>query len=381
MESTYGTTHFALNNYLFWMGLAWTYWYTDSYLPFKETRKKLNNPPTDIKLVEAMVSPQILMAFEDHLLEEWSIENLEFYRRTLIFRVRATEVLRKIATKYTDLKLGEDDAKSEDSKKRDKESLRKEFIRQINANFDRLTREALKLYFQYVRSEAPNQVNIKAKNRVKVTEFFSQEILENARHAMSMASTAYSQSEASSVGSRGSVNGVTTGAASRAGLLIKGPNNKRGSLATTGTGNELKLTQSLKSTRSPTADHGASFGGEDKKRDIEASMGYEDTRSGNPIELQPLSPRSKSNKRFLRMNRFCKNLRRAAKIELKEGSTKMIESISSFADLELSSKLTAMVQMRNIFDDAQAEVFRLMETDSFRRFVRKREVRDLLQRV
>mmetsp|Transcript_17662 Transcript_17662/g.26463 ORF Transcript_17662/g.26463 Transcript_17662/m.26463 type:complete len:634 (-) Transcript_17662:115-2016(-) len=378
-EPNIGSTHFGLTAYMLWMTLVYTYWYTESYVPYKETVAKANfTGEVEVKLVEVIVSPEILIKFEDHLIEEWSIENLEFYRKSLIYRVKVSEALGNIARKSKIFRAASE-TKSEDTlNSRKSIASVGDVTSHIDSVFDRLARNGLKIYYAHISLESRNQVNIKSRNREAVADFFlDDDHFENLRQVMSMNSsfTSATESRGSNFSSFAGQGGHKPGSPRK--TLLK-RNARRHE--THDDSKDIKLSK-ISVTSANESPLGTLKLNDDDKKGMNTSE--IDSKSGNDTDTegQQISPKLRGNKRQIRIHQFCRNLLRAAKLEMEDKSEELLSRMSSIVDIEAHTKLSLIIKMRNIFDDAQKEVFELMSRDSFRRFVNKPEIIELLQRI
>mmetsp|Transcript_19056 Transcript_19056/g.26487 ORF Transcript_19056/g.26487 Transcript_19056/m.26487 type:complete len:250 (-) Transcript_19056:1273-2022(-) len=89
-EPVVGTSHWGLLNYDVTWFMQMTVWYCESYLPVKYTKQKLalmkEIVPTSHKLEKTLVDEELLLKFELHLIDEWSPENLQFFKNAVICR-------------------------------------------------------------------------------------------------------------------------------------------------------------------------------------------------------------------------------------------------------------------------------------------------------
>ncbi|GAB5356734.1 hypothetical protein AAMO2058_000314400 [Amorphochlora amoebiformis] len=76
-------------------------WYTESYQPLRLTQRRLKEIDSGAKIehrmVETLADPHMLQLFEDHLMQEWSSENLTFFKKVVIYRARVERALRNIS--------------------------------------------------------------------------------------------------------------------------------------------------------------------------------------------------------------------------------------------------------------------------------------------
>jgi len=165
-EPVVGTSHWGLLNYDVTWFMQMTVWYCESYLPVKYTKQKLalmkEIVPTSHKLEKTLVDEELLLKFELHLIDEWSPENLQFFKNAVICRYQ-------IQKNYEKIKRGE--------------TLRKQLSLKESANalLKRAQKATFRIYFHFIRDNAVSQVNIPADVLSELEDYFSASCFEDLR--------------------------------------------------------------------------------------------------------------------------------------------------------------------------------------------------------
>ncbi|GAB5362759.1 hypothetical protein AAMO2058_000826000 [Amorphochlora amoebiformis] len=157
LESTIGTSHWALTIF----DVVWTWmvmiWMTESYLTLYLTRKRIEEAHTadntTHRLVDTLANPRLLEMFEDHLIEEWAPENLQFYKAVVMFKLDTLNALKRI----------------QDRSKKDYVLTPEERGTMLLAV---VRREAFRIYMAFIHDSANSQVNLPAYIFNDINKFF-----------------------------------------------------------------------------------------------------------------------------------------------------------------------------------------------------------------
>eukprot|EP00467_Chlorarachnion_reptans_P018896 CAMPEP_0114509030 /NCGR_PEP_ID=MMETSP0109-20121206/12970_1 /TAXON_ID=29199 /ORGANISM="Chlorarachnion reptans, Strain CCCM449" /LENGTH=640 /DNA_ID=CAMNT_0001688111 /DNA_START=438 /DNA_END=2359 /DNA_ORIENTATION=+ len=146
-------SHSALiYNKLFWI-TQMSFWYAESYIPLKLTQErirenKLGKSLDGPTLLETLSDARLLRRFAQHLIKEWSIENLDFLKASLLHQFETTRTVSRILKLYKKLgKIGS----------ADKEVAALEFTRRVGI---RVMTKSWKIYNTYIADTATTQVTL-----------------------------------------------------------------------------------------------------------------------------------------------------------------------------------------------------------------------------
>lgn len=109
LENLLGTSHLALLTYEILWVVQVVFWGTESLLPLILTyraeaqaaagdgqdRTARSHTARSDGLVDTLTDARRLRQFEEHLVNEWALENLEFYKAAILYRLRAGAVLER----------------------------------------------------------------------------------------------------------------------------------------------------------------------------------------------------------------------------------------------------------------------------------------------
>ncbi|GAB5362611.1 hypothetical protein AAMO2058_000812600 [Amorphochlora amoebiformis] len=177
MDRDLGTAHAGLLSYELYAFFWASVWYSESYLPLRLTLQKIreNNELSQRKMkydiVDVLADPDLLYAFESHLIKEWAVENLEFYKCITLFDLHLATQIKKIEAVY---------------KKGPKKE--KEFASLVGMVFKVESARAMRIYHNYIMDGAHSQVNLPAKTVKPIHSFFREEIFEPYRPEHSVSS-------------------------------------------------------------------------------------------------------------------------------------------------------------------------------------------------
>eukprot|EP00467_Chlorarachnion_reptans_P004328 CAMPEP_0114501846 /NCGR_PEP_ID=MMETSP0109-20121206/8723_1 /TAXON_ID=29199 /ORGANISM="Chlorarachnion reptans, Strain CCCM449" /LENGTH=510 /DNA_ID=CAMNT_0001679617 /DNA_START=652 /DNA_END=2184 /DNA_ORIENTATION=+ len=152
VEPAVGTPHTTLFGNQIVFGLLMTLWYLESYIPLMLTRKNIQLAKRGNKydVLDTLTNPDLLVLFEQHLIEEWSIETLEFVQSVLIFEIVGNKSLARTLKK-----------KAEEEQK-DPLSVGGSYAEIMRLLSDSLQHRAYELFITYVQEGAAKQVNFSA---------------------------------------------------------------------------------------------------------------------------------------------------------------------------------------------------------------------------
>jgi len=96
-EKSLGTSHQQLLIFdIFWIFMM-SLWFTESYFPLAATLRNKsgtkNGAENTHSLMLTLANPDLLQMFEEHLISEWSIENLQFFKSSVLYKIRAEKIL------------------------------------------------------------------------------------------------------------------------------------------------------------------------------------------------------------------------------------------------------------------------------------------------
>mmetsp|Transcript_18146 Transcript_18146/g.44522 ORF Transcript_18146/g.44522 Transcript_18146/m.44522 type:complete len:751 (+) Transcript_18146:561-2813(+) len=191
LEKKMGTSHFALVVQKLWWIFQMTLWYHELLVPFIETcergsceashKRRIGLP----SFLDTLTTPSLLLKFANHLVCEWSIENLDFYKTTLLHRTECTKSVDKILKTYKKIKL--QSAQPWENKLLTRISIFGSGTKQTGfqmlhtalADADKLLKrirlKAIRIHLRYTAAYAPAQVNLSARVTRKIHQFFSRE--------------------------------------------------------------------------------------------------------------------------------------------------------------------------------------------------------------
>ncbi|GAB5366348.1 hypothetical protein AAMO2058_001136200 [Amorphochlora amoebiformis] len=177
IERLISTSHFTLLGQKYAWILQITIWYLYSYLPLKLTMDKIELAAKGIggpTLLDTLVNPSLLWRFESHLMEEWSHENILFFKDAVLQQIEAKNCYDRAKAAFNPKKkptldlsstrvnptsiTSEMGFSSEEKIKRELESLRV-----LSA----------KIYYKYIHPDCISEINIPYKAKNVIIEFFS----------------------------------------------------------------------------------------------------------------------------------------------------------------------------------------------------------------
>ncbi|GAB5363796.1 hypothetical protein AAMO2058_000914000 [Amorphochlora amoebiformis] len=297
---------------IFWM-LKMIFWWTESYIPVKLTRKKLkegSRGTSSLKLSDTLASPRLIQMFEDHLLEEWAIENLEFYKEAVLYGMKCHTMLKQLSKFLRS--AAHNGAKQQ----------------KIRLNIEKCTRKAIPLYERFINDGASLQINIPAKMANKIHEIFDLPEIDGIR------------ASASSVPTFQEIQ------------FVAPKNNHSRHVVTPASRSEFSMSE-------VTIQDGAGI------RQISSPSQGLSTPNCRVIQQEEKLEGKK--RRHKKAERFCEAVKRAA----------MAADEETKIDLPDLKEVELLYQIVQVFDLAKSEVYKLMERDSHRRFARKQEVKRL----
>eukprot|EP00467_Chlorarachnion_reptans_P005185 CAMPEP_0114536612 /NCGR_PEP_ID=MMETSP0109-20121206/29110_1 /TAXON_ID=29199 /ORGANISM="Chlorarachnion reptans, Strain CCCM449" /LENGTH=504 /DNA_ID=CAMNT_0001720391 /DNA_START=854 /DNA_END=2368 /DNA_ORIENTATION=+ len=157
-----------------------TIWYIESYSPLRRTLELQQdaNIENGLTLIKTLSDPTLLRRFAKHLIKEWSIENLDFLKASLLHQFESTRSVRKILHIYKKISK-----KSSESRK-----LRAlERIRNIGMG---MKGQAWQIYSTYVANWAITQVTLGNSISIEIHEFFVEDRFLDVRLADDLDSNA-----------------------------------------------------------------------------------------------------------------------------------------------------------------------------------------------
>mmetsp|Transcript_158 Transcript_158/g.253 ORF Transcript_158/g.253 Transcript_158/m.253 type:complete len:488 (+) Transcript_158:614-2077(+) len=397
-----GTSQSAL--VLFDVGsmFTFTFWYTESYFPLQLTWKRLEESKRsgaiNIKMIDVLANPQLLQLFEDHLIKEWAIENLEFYKSVVLFRIIANREYKRL------MDLG----------KKDKDGTI--FSENVETIFGSVATNALQIYEKHIAHDAPQEVNLPNSASRPIHDLFQDPLISRVRllglgHAMSHRpssvanfslvpkeaednkenqprkdSLAFKPTTPIRLDDTGTPELSQTRAVSGTRDIEKGerfldssaslaPSKARGgvdiSLASLGESSKPTIqTESKPMLPGMVARRRSSSRTRSERPaylvDIKAEYGVSDVKVETPTRKRKESfvYRRRSNRNF------CKNIQGAkdVHVELKGLIADIEVTENSVEDTLEKAMLSKLRQLMRVFDDAETDVYNLLKTDSFRRF-------------
>eukprot|EP00468_Gymnochlora_sp_CCMP2014_P002507 CAMPEP_0167759858 /NCGR_PEP_ID=MMETSP0110_2-20121227/11256_1 /TAXON_ID=629695 /ORGANISM="Gymnochlora sp., Strain CCMP2014" /LENGTH=680 /DNA_ID=CAMNT_0007646289 /DNA_START=61 /DNA_END=2103 /DNA_ORIENTATION=+ len=416
-EPRYGTSHLGLLVWNLIMLVMWMFWYTESYQPLMRTRKRIEeckspNTTSTLPLSETLASPDLLQLFQEHLVEEWAMENLDFYQEVVFFDVMSINTLRRC--EEAKKRMGTDSKVPENRESRITELVKA------------LALKAIRIYVVYIEEGAKHQVNLSARTASSLHEFFSNSQIANWRVIATKTFTQFDVSEmaSSTERSKSLFKGTSAPFVLKSGhSAIETPGGKPSAMDI-GTMNPIDGKQSSPTTprqffgvsvgslqspadnksitndeTPPHSEGEASTGTAHKVAPVKISIRSDlsqtpDFDSKKGIELQTHSrgdfgeppgfkpvATSYAEKKLLRKatlrlknnNKFCKVVRTAASVRIQ--STDLRFSAALMSDTKDPS-VALLQKLIIIFDEAKAEIFLLMK-DTHVRFSQKASVRSL----
>ncbi|GAB5367874.1 hypothetical protein AAMO2058_001269400 [Amorphochlora amoebiformis] len=109
-------------------------------------------------LLHILATPALLELFEDHLLQEWSPENIEFYKTVVLFELQLEEILKRL---------------KEMRKHYESDSISPMDITiRMNKAIEKIESSACEIYTSFISEEATYQVNIPSRIKLKIDVFF-----------------------------------------------------------------------------------------------------------------------------------------------------------------------------------------------------------------
>ncbi|GAB5368406.1 hypothetical protein AAMO2058_001316600 [Amorphochlora amoebiformis] len=188
VEPKIGTSHFNLLGHKYLWVLQMVTWYLYSYLPMKLTLKKVeeaNDVAGGPSLLDTLTNPALLEKFENHLIQEWSHENVLFFKEVTLQQLEARKCHERVLALFAPKKKNHfrslsgtlisgspnGSARQTLSSPDDKAKREVEHLRTLS----------LRIYYRYVRIEAAEAVNIPSKIRAKLITFFEDPVFDMNR--------------------------------------------------------------------------------------------------------------------------------------------------------------------------------------------------------
>ncbi|GAB5353942.1 hypothetical protein AAMO2058_000077400 [Amorphochlora amoebiformis] len=168
-EPELGTSQYSLTLYSIYFVFYMIMWGVESVMPLYLTRQKIalsqvKGPIQNHDLADTLARPELLQLFEDHLLEEWASENLEFYKEAVLYRLQANRLKRA---------YGEAPRDPIERNKR------------LRHMAERLAKRAIRIYTVYVAPGASHWVNLSAKTVEDIENVLDEPFIEKIAETLS----------------------------------------------------------------------------------------------------------------------------------------------------------------------------------------------------
>jgi len=159
-------------------------------LPLYLTRRVLHTTSTESiagSLADTLSDPVLLAKFEDHVISEWSPENLMFYMAVVLFQIRVQKALHRAASAVgCQLKIEADQVPENEEKKNPKSRSEKRTssflpalsrahggLSRARRELDFARRNALNIFERYIEEGSLRQINLESEQFEELKEFFS----------------------------------------------------------------------------------------------------------------------------------------------------------------------------------------------------------------
>jgi len=386
-------------------------------------------------LIDTIANPSLLGKFEEHLVNEWSLENLEFYKATILFQLHGKHALKRInEAMFPILNAPKRPTEDESMRRRSSSeiiatttsvedikialSVLKEAVRSIRLS-------AWTIYSNFLDPEARQGINLRSKE----AEFLQQYFRSSTFHGFANKSSRKPgheplaaifvdkkiQRKSREIISNGNRESHRSHSPSEAGLSLSPPLwhpilgnaelkleprveperlKSRHMVSISGTPSVVKqeITEDRKSSPLNRNSNEQAFG---NKSSIKSALSLTKETGNTPfIEgTKPLSTHSKSTPNSnqntksrtpeqaslitrLQANKaFCAVINEASADDEAEPFKLSPAKLLSVLDRDTAAKFlslyTAFVECSNVFEGTRKEIFHLMESDSHRRFVLK----------
>jgi len=145
-------------------------WYSDSWIPLQVTRdvvrRTKNAPSKGPSLLDTISNPHLLAKFELFLTEEWSQDNLDFYKAAVLFQISSDRALKRVSKRWDyDREKSKEELGSHD--------LSEDLYSQMEQDIIGVRKKAWKVYSTYLMLGASKEVALSAEITRPVHDFFA----------------------------------------------------------------------------------------------------------------------------------------------------------------------------------------------------------------